>query len=231
MPIPYETSPLPSVKAVVESSSSCRLTALPGGTIAGIVIGYLLLIALMVWAWFFIRRRHRQHVEKIENSTRELKRTPSIQEESQPPFSIRSVNRASNAPYILPNPDDGSSDLKVPVLQAPAPWYQGDVTQFEYLASGPLHPSLRQSIIQPATPTLSYSPTATNGSPSNHSRSTTLENWASANRGSITKDMEEPLVRAGYLPDDSPDILTEEEWGEYGLTKIQLNRLRAIWAK
>lgn len=57
----------------------------------------------------------------------------------------------------------------------------------------------------------------------------TLAQFASANRGMINEDLEARLEAAGYLPTDDPDSLTEQEWKEHKVTKLELLRLRTLF--
>ncbi|KIM26128.1 hypothetical protein M408DRAFT_196620 [Serendipita vermifera MAFF 305830] len=63
------------------------------------------------------------------------------------------------------------------------------------------------------------------------SMSPALVEFARANRTWISEDLQERLTAAGYLPTDDPDNLTEEEWRELGITKLELLRLRALFAR
>ncbi|KIM26113.1 hypothetical protein M408DRAFT_330708 [Serendipita vermifera MAFF 305830] len=68
--------------------------------------------------------------------------------------------------------------------------------------------------------------------PPHYSGSVELTNWFRANRASITDEMEQRLVAAGYMPSNNPDDLTEEEWEtKFGITKFELIRLREIYAR
>lgn len=49
-----------------------------------------------------------------------------------------------------------------------------------------------------------------------------LAEFANANRTMISEDLEARLTTAGYMPTDDPDGLTEEEWSEHGITKLEL---------
>ena len=223
------TSSLPSAAAAEESSGSQSVT-LPGGAIAGIVIGASLLIGLIVGAFVLIRKLRRLKAELLlNNPNTDWMRVPSTWGEPQPLVTMGSVNRI---PYMTPNAEDGSSDRNVSFASpARLPWDRGDVTQNEYSRPGPPNTSLRKPITRPAGPRPSHSWRATDASPPNYSGSKALADWANANRNSISPDVEACLARVGYQPDDGPDILTEEEWAEYGVTKIQLKRIRAIYVK
>ena len=225
-----DTSSLPSV--TMEVSSSSKSTSLPVGAIAAIAVGALLLIALIVVGACFLillRRRRRQEEPPVNNSNRELNRTPSAQGELQPPGSIRSENRGNNANYMAQNPENASSDLTASFASpVPLSWPHGNVTQREDSRSSALHPSLRPPVTQTVGPKLNHSPISTDESPPNQNK---LADWANANRNYISPDVETRLARAGYQPDDDPDILTEEEWTEHGITKFQLIRLREIYAR
>jgi len=64
------------------------------------------------------------------------------------------------------------------------------------------------------------------------SASAALIAFAQANREFINADLEARLVAAGYMPTDDPDSLTEEEWREnHGITKLELLRLRTLYAR
>ncbi|KAG8809210.1 hypothetical protein FRC17_003558, partial [Serendipita sp. 399] len=59
-----------------------------------------------------------------------------------------------------------------------------------------------------------------------------LSQWARENRSYITEKLEMKLDAAGYVPSDDPDNMTEEEWKrEWGVTKLELTRMRALYAR
>jgi hypothetical protein len=59
-----------------------------------------------------------------------------------------------------------------------------------------------------------------------------LARYASANRDVINESLEAKLHAAGYLPTDDPNDLTPEEWrNEHGVTKLELNRLKNLYAR
>jgi cell division septation protein DedD len=59
-----------------------------------------------------------------------------------------------------------------------------------------------------------------------------LARFASANRDVINEGLEARLQAAGYLPTDDPNDLTPEEWrNEHGVTKLELNRLKNLYAR
>jgi hypothetical protein len=62
--------------------------------------------------------------------------------------------------------------------------------------------------------------------------SSSLTAFSNANRVLISPDLEARLIAAGYLSTDDPDTLTEEEWrDDYGATKLELLRLRTLYAR
>ncbi|KAG8807378.1 hypothetical protein FRC17_004489 [Serendipita sp. 399] len=59
-----------------------------------------------------------------------------------------------------------------------------------------------------------------------------LSQWARENRSYVTEKLEMKLDAAGYVPSDDPDNITEEEWKcEWGVTKLELTRMRALYAR
>jgi hypothetical protein len=59
-----------------------------------------------------------------------------------------------------------------------------------------------------------------------------LAEFANANRDVINQSLEARLQAAGYLPTDDPNDLTPEEWrNEHGVTKLELNRLKNLYAR
>ena len=68
--------------------------------------------------------------------------------------------------------------------------------------------------------------------PPAYGNSIVLATWASANRNVISEDTETKLLAAGYMPGDDPDIFSEDEWQtRYGLTRLELFRLRNLYAR
>ncbi|KAG8784637.1 hypothetical protein FRC20_001076 [Serendipita sp. 405] len=59
-----------------------------------------------------------------------------------------------------------------------------------------------------------------------------LSQWARENRSYITEKLEMKLDAAGYVPSDDPDNMSEEEWKrEWGVTKLELTRMRSLYAR
>jgi hypothetical protein len=59
-----------------------------------------------------------------------------------------------------------------------------------------------------------------------------LAEFANANRDVINQSLEARLQAAGYLPTDDPNDLPPEEWrNEHGVTKLELNRLKNLYAR
>jgi hypothetical protein len=59
-----------------------------------------------------------------------------------------------------------------------------------------------------------------------------LARYASANRDVINESLEAKLHAAGYLPSDDPNDLTPEQWrNEHGVTRLELNRLKNLYAR
>ncbi|KAG8832977.1 hypothetical protein FRC18_004333 [Serendipita sp. 400] len=62
--------------------------------------------------------------------------------------------------------------------------------------------------------------------------STSLSQWARENRSYITGKLEMKLNAAGYVPSDDPDNIDEEKWRrEWGVTKLELTRMRLLYAR
>ncbi|KAG8758707.1 hypothetical protein FRC14_007551 [Serendipita sp. 396] len=59
-----------------------------------------------------------------------------------------------------------------------------------------------------------------------------LSQWARDNRSHITEKLEMKLGAAGYVPSDDPDHIDEEEWKrEWGVTRLELTRMRALYTR
>ena len=59
-----------------------------------------------------------------------------------------------------------------------------------------------------------------------------LSQYAQENRGVIPEDLEAKLQRAGYAPMDDPDSISEDDWRrDWGVTKLELARLRALYQR
>ena len=70
------------------------------------------------------------------------------------------------------------------------------------------------------------------GAPGTSPEGTALSQWARAHRGFISKKLEAKLDAAGYVPTDNPDSMTENEWMQtWGVTKLELGRLKALFAE
>jgi len=64
------------------------------------------------------------------------------------------------------------------------------------------------------------------------SSSPELARFASANRDVINETLEAKLHAAGYLPTDDPNGLTPEQWrNEHGVNRLELNRLKNLYAR
>ena len=59
-----------------------------------------------------------------------------------------------------------------------------------------------------------------------------LSQWAREHREFISEKLEAKLDAAGYMPADNPDSMTETEWMDtWGVTKLELRRLKALFAE
>ena len=84
-----------------------------------------------------------------------------------------------------------------------------------------------------ATNTLPVFSRSSSSGPSGASRGeSALSQWARAHRAFISGKLEAKLDAAGYMPADDPDSMTETEWMDtWGVTKLELGRLKALFAE
>ena len=154
---------------------------------------------------------------------------------------------SSPPPWTIPATLPSQGTEHVPPSSSPAPWTvptapstQADqplLTTAAAVDRSPTYMTSSGSSIRPmSTTSMSLS---RHGSPPVYGSSVyayvgssgPLASWANANRAFVTEDLESKLSNAGYVPTDDPDDLTEEEWTtKYGLTKLEIVRLRKLYA-
>ncbi|KAG8758700.1 hypothetical protein FRC14_007544 [Serendipita sp. 396] len=122
--------------------------------------------------------------------------------------------------YIAPS----ALGIDVPPLPTPR--------NFGYGTPRPLPPaSVTESESFPASAS-QIGATSTSGRGTFVAADAGLSQWARENRSYITEKLEMKLDAAGYVPSDDPDNIGEEEWKrDWGVTKLELTRMRALYAR
>lgn len=257
---PSTTTTSTSSSPTQTSDSTFTSNQASPGTIIGAIIGALAFAALFACVWLFYRRRKRQGQASAKGKSKEpsnsyyfddgnVKPTPA----SMPPSAVPwTIPYSPPTPSFVDRPNDTSSITNAvenfPPTEATnkTPTISPTSPQPEVVTSVPSHqdnsrntypsvpgPSFDREAPLPPLPLQSVSDAASvtsRGPVPVYGSSLALENWARANRASVSEDMEAKLLAAGYMPGDNPDDYTEEEWKtNFGITRLELLRLRKLY--
>jgi hypothetical protein len=143
-----------------------------------------------------------------------------------PPNTGRPISIHSSSFSVMPDYPPPIYGLEDSVVQDRAlpPSFSPQFAQFASTSRAPvpLAPSFSPEPVQVASTSATL--------PSSFSPE--LARFASANRDVINESLEAKLHAAGYLPTDDPNDLTPEEWrNDHGVTKLELNRLKNLYAR
>ena len=157
---------------------------------------------------------------------------------------------STTAPWLIPSspaPTDYSQLAKpLPVLLPGEHQYQQQQNSRDMsetssvITRPPAYDPVRMQAISPPPPWLRTASTSsgaplkrrTSTVPEETAEETGLAEWARTHRAQIPARLEAKLAAAGYVPTDDPNSIPEEEWlREYGVTKFELSRIRALYQK
>lgn len=223
-------------------TSTASTSKISVGAIVGEVIGALVLITLIalgiILCWRQRKRKATSLSEKAPITVTETFVPPATAPTAHTSWSIP-PNGAAQYDYgngSASHPSSPSAPWTIP----PTPGSQGEQPLLAAVAPMNRTPTYMSSSGMSNRPMSAASSTAPRGaSPPVYGSSVyaygnaggPLATWANANRAFITEDLESKLASAGFLPSDNPDDLTEEEWtSQFGLTKLEVLRLRKLYA-
>ncbi|CAG7850097.1 SubName: Full=Uncharacterized protein {ECO:0000313/EMBL:CCA71987.1} [Serendipita indica DSM 11827] len=225
------------------------------GVIVGSIVGATVLALVGIFVWIRLRRRtSREHVQQptttpgVEDA-RTMANTATAPATSYYYGADESRMSTVSAWPIPSSPGQTYTDIQIP---KPVPAFSGEQQQQDPPrdmsdtssiitrppAYDPAHP-VRTRATSP--PSWSRHASTSSGAPLLHRTSTVpeevaeetgLAQWARIHRTQIPARLEAKLASAGYVPTDNPDGIPEEEWlQEYGVTKFELARVRALYQK
>ncbi|CAG7850076.1 SubName: Full=Uncharacterized protein {ECO:0000313/EMBL:CCA76550.1} [Serendipita indica DSM 11827] len=160
----------------------------------------------------------------------QLQRTPEGVDDSNAQSPRSSYSHWANPMYAGNNaafsPMTLRTDIPPPAYIAPSQVFRTPRSAGSNTRPLPA-PSIAESV-----PTSDSIPLSTVGSSGFVAGDAGLSQWARENRHYITEKLEMKLDAAGYVPTDDPDNISEEEWKrEWGVTKLELTRMRGLYAR
>jgi hypothetical protein len=217
---------LPLILMTPSTPASSPVSA---GVIAGATVGGVVLVSIALFAFIFYRKRARQRLPLSEKNIEEpsFSIPPSVGETPAP------ATRQEQYPTTTTPVTDFEPPTTTPLPKA-TPTRRPTVEKDGHLLS-PGSTSSGRELARPTHPTsgpLDTAPNFTLEPPPVYGNSSVLSTWASSNRAVVSEDMEAKLLAAGYMPGDDPDAFTEDEWqSRYGLTRLELLRLRRLYSR
>lgn len=235
------TPALDSTEGTTATSPSFKEA--PIGAIVGGTVGGVALLALIIFGILWFRKREKQvtpHSEKVPIDSNGATAVPPVTPAAETPAAWQ-IPAAAGVQYDFANGSASPPSSPSPPWTTPAtPGSQGEqplLAAAAPLNRSPTYVSSASMSNRPMSAASSYAPR--HGSPPVYgssvyaygASSNPLSTWANSNRAFITEDLESKLATAGYLPTDNPDDLTEEEWtNQFGLTKLEVLRLRKLYS-
>lgn len=229
------------------------------GAIVGAVLGAVAMIILAVIGFLIFRRRQKRQEGQLHDDAAPSRRS-ALHPTPFPPMQQNPVASTSNdtrfiipsgGPVMTPASDQGSLLMSTSAAEHAAllPQRQTVVVSPEFSntnssgANGFRHSNSAYTAYTNDTPPAYIGPTSPRPPQSTVDSGTlsvtgmggtsmSLAQFAQENRGVIPEDLEAKLLRAGYTPSDDPDAISEEEWRrDWGVTKLELSRLRALYQR